>query len=99
MAKQWSAIGEEVATMKSITIYSSYYCPFCHSAKALLARKGLSFDEINVDNDRQLRQEMTQKSGRTSVPQIWIGDQHIGGCDDLYALERSQKLDALLTQE
>lgn len=99
MAKQQPALSEEVDKMKSVTIYASDYCMFCHSAKALLAKKGLSFNEINVDSDRQLRQVMTQKSGRTSVPQIWIGEKHIGGCDDLYALERSKQLDVLLNQE
>ena len=82
--------------MKSITIYSSDYCPFCHSAKALLNKKGFAFNEKNVDGDRQLRQEMIAKAGRTSVPQIWIGDQHIGGCDELYPLDRSHQLDTLM---
>lgn len=65
-------------------------------AKQLLANKGVAFEEIKVDGKPQIRAAMSQKAGRTSVPQIWIGEKHIGGCDDLYALERAGKLDALL---
>ena len=82
--------------MTTVTIYSSDYCPFCVRAKQLLSAKNIGFNEIRVDGERELRQEMMEKSGRHTVPQIWIGEQHIGGCDDLYALEREQKLDALL---
>ncbi|MBU1293695.1 MAG: glutaredoxin 3 [Gammaproteobacteria bacterium] len=82
--------------MATVTIYSSDYCPFCVRAKQLLTAKGVAFNEIRVDGERELRQEMMEKSGRHTVPQIWIGEQHIGGCDDLYALEREQKLDTLL---
>lgn len=84
--------------MNTVTIYSSDYCPFCVRAKQLLASKKATVKEICVDSERALRQEMTEKCGRTSVPQIWIGEQHIGGCDELYALEREQKLDTLLAQ-
>jgi|TARA_R110001583_G_C5455308_1_gene391325 glutaredoxin 3 len=84
--------------MASVTIYSSNYCPFCTRAKQLLSSKNIAFNEICVDGNNKLRQEMTQKSGRTSVPQIWIGEQHIGGCDDLYDLERQKKIDGLLAQ-
>ncbi|MDE8601700.1 glutaredoxin 3 [Marinomonas sp. RSW2] len=84
--------------MASVTIYSSNYCPFCTRAKQLLSSKNIAYNEICVDGNNKLRQEMTQKSGRTSVPQIWIGEQHIGGCDDLYDLERQKKIDGLLTQ-
>ncbi|BFM50644.1 glutaredoxin 3 [Marinomonas sp. THO17] len=84
--------------MATVTIYSSDYCPFCVRAKQLLSAKNVAFNEIRVDGQRELRQEMMEKSGRHTVPQIWIGEQHIGGCDDLYALEREQKLDTLLTQ-
>lgn len=83
--------------MATVTIYSSDYCPFCVRAKQLLTAKNIAFNEIRVDGERELRQEMMEKSGRHTVPQIWIGEQHVGGCDDLYALEREQKLDALLT--
>ncbi len=83
--------------MKPVTIYTTRLCPYCRSAKALLAKKGVAFHEIDVTWNSSLRAEMTIKAGgRTSVPQIWIGDQHIGGCDDLYALELERKLDELL---
>ncbi|UST90635.1 glutaredoxin 3 [Pseudomonas siliginis] len=82
--------------MSEVIVYSSDYCPYCSRAKHLLASKGVAFEEIKVDGKPQLRAEMTKKAGRTSVPQIWIGARHIGGCDDLYALERAGKLDALL---
>ncbi|KZN14174.1 glutaredoxin 3 [Marinomonas sp. TW1] len=84
--------------MATVTIYSSDYCPFCVRAKQLLNTKDVAFNEIRVDGERALRQEMMEKSGRHTVPQIWIGEQHIGGCDDLFALEREQKLDTLLSQ-
>ncbi|AEF56015.1 glutaredoxin 3 [Marinomonas posidonica] len=84
--------------MATVTIYSSDYCPFCVRAKQLLNTKDVAVNEICVDGERALRQEMMEKSGRHTVPQIWIGDQHIGGCDDLFALEREQELDALLSQ-
>ena len=82
--------------MTRVVIYSSDYCPYCSRAKSLLQNKGVAFEEIKVDGKPQLRAEMTQKAGRTSVPQIWIGNTHVGGCDDLYALERAGKLDAML---
>lgn len=82
--------------MPAVVIYSSDYCPYCMRAKQLLSRKGVAFSEIKVDGEPQLRAEMSRKAGRTSVPQIWIGDTHVGGCDDLYALERAGELDVLL---
>ncbi len=82
--------------MQKVVIYSSDWCPFCMRAKQLLARKGVTFKEIRVDGQPDLRAEMTRKAGRTSVPQIWIGSTHVGGCDDLYDLERAGKLDKLL---
>ncbi|MFK3772458.1 glutaredoxin 3 [Pseudomonas xanthosomatis] len=82
--------------MKPVIVYSSDYCPYCMRAKHLLQSKGVAFEEIKVDGKPQVRAEMSQKAGRTSVPQIWIGSTHVGGCDDLYALERAGKLDALL---
>jgi glutaredoxin 3 len=83
--------------MANITVYTTKFCPYCHMAKELLRRKGCRFEEIDVGCQRQLRAEMAEKAGgRRSVPQIWIGERHIGGCDDLYALEREGKLDALL---
>jgi len=83
-------------TAAKVTIYSSNYCPYCMRAKQLLVSKNVQFDEICVDGKGKSRQEMTQKCGQTSVPQIWINDQHIGGCDDIFALERKGKLDPLL---
>jgi len=82
--------------MKPVVVYSSDWCPYCIRAKQLLAKKGVAFEEIRVDGQPELRAEMTRKAKRTSVPQIWIGDTHVGGCDDLYALERAGRLDALL---
>ncbi|TDO97917.1 glutaredoxin 3 [Marinomonas balearica] len=83
--------------MADVTIYSSDYCPFCMRAKQLLSIKNVDVNEINVDGNRALRQEMMEKCGRHTVPQIWIGDHHVGGCDDLFALERDQKLDPMLS--
>lgn len=82
--------------MKPVVIYSSDWCPYCTRAKQLLAKKGVAFEEIKVDGKPDVRAEMTRKARQTSVPQIWIGDAHVGGCDDLHALERAGKLDALL---
>lgn len=79
-----------------VKMYSSAWCPFCIQAKQLLKSKGVEFDEIIVDGQANVRAQMMQESGRHTVPQIWIGQQHIGGCDDLFALERASKLDALL---
>jgi glutaredoxin 3 len=82
----------------SVLIYSSDWCPFCTRAKMLLSHKGVQFEEINVDGNPTRRQEMMDRSGRRTVPQIFIGDLHIGGCDDLFALEQQGKLDSLLNQ-
>lgn len=79
-----------------VTLYTTRTCPYCHAAKRLLDSKGVAYREIGVDGDRQLRMEMEQRSGRYTVPQIWIGDIHVGGCDDLYTLEHDGELDALL---
>ena len=83
--------------MAKVVIYSSDWCPYCIRAKQLLTSKSVSFEEIRVDGKADVRAEMTRKAGRTSVPQIWIGETHVGGCDDLYSLERAGKLDALLS--
>lgn len=85
--------------MVDVTIYTTTFCPYCVSAKRLLDRKGVMYREINVGNDAQLRREMEQRSQRRTVPQIWIGDYHVGGCDDLYALDRAGQLDALLIHD
>lgn len=83
--------------MPRITIYTSAYCPYCISAKRLLDKKGVTYDEIAVDGRRDVRTEMTRKAGgRYTVPQIWIGERHIGGCDDLYELDGAGELDRLL---
>ena len=82
--------------MEKVTIYTTQYCPYCVHAKQLLEHKGAKYDELRVDNDPKLRQIMTTKSNSRTVPQIWIGDTHVGGCDELFALERSDKLDKLL---
>lgn len=83
--------------MPKVTIYTTSSCPYCHAAKALLTKKSVAFEEIPVDGQPQLRQTMTAKAGgRTSVPQIFIGETHVGGCDDLHALDASGKLDPLL---
>jgi len=83
---------------QKVEIYSSDYCPFCSRAKSLLKSKGLAFKEYKVDGNPKLKQEMVQKSGRHTVPQIWVGATHVGGCDDLFALERAGKLDTLLAK-
>lgn len=82
--------------MVDVTIYTRPGCPFCTKAKALLTEKNVAFHEINASATPELRAEMQQKSGRNTFPQIFIGEYHVGGCDDLYALERNGKLDALL---
>jgi glutaredoxin 3 len=80
-----------------VLMYTTAACPFCQSAERLLADKGVrDIEKIRVDLQPARRAEMTQKSGRRTVPQIWIGERHVGGCDDLYALEREGKLDSLL---
>lgn len=84
--------------MPAIEIYTSPLCGFCHAAKRLLNEKSASFTEHDVTRDPSRRKEMMQRAnGRHTVPQIFIGERHVGGCDDLYALERSGKLDPLLT--
>lgn len=82
--------------MSKVVIYSSDWCPFCVRAKQLLASKNVAVEEIRVDGQPEVRAQMAKKAGRTSVPQIWIGELHVGGCDDLFALERAGKLDTLL---
>ena len=79
-----------------VTIYTTQICPYCSSAKRLLAKKGVAYDEIDVGAKPALRAEMQEKSGRHTVPQIWIGSTHVGGCDDLYDLDGAGRLDAML---
>ena len=79
-----------------VLMYCTAACPFCQSAERLLVEKGAAIEKVRVDTHPERRAEMMQKSGRRTVPQIWIGERHIGGCDDLYALDREGKLDPLL---
>jgi glutaredoxin 3 len=86
--------------MLPVEIYTTRWCPYCHSAKELLARKGIAFTEIDVSSDWNGRQTMIERAnGRTTVPQIFIGNTHVGGSDELHALERAGKLDRLFTAE
>ena len=82
--------------VNEVVIFTTRWCPFCIRAKALLDRKAVVYQEVAVDGDAAMRQEMAEAAGATSVPQIWIGGQYIGGCDQLYGLERSGGLDTLL---
>jgi glutaredoxin 3 len=83
--------------MPPITIYTTMFCPYCHSAKRLLAKKGAEFTEIDVTMQPAKREEMVKLAGgRRTVPQIFIGERHIGGSDDLHALDAKGELDALL---
>ena len=83
--------------MPPIVIYTKSSCPYCHAAKDLLRHKGAPFEEIGVDGDRAAQAAMAVKAGgRSTVPQIFIGGQHVGGCDDLHELESAGRLDTLL---
>jgi glutaredoxin 3 len=82
--------------MAKVLMYLTASCPYCQSADRLLQEKGVAVEKVRVDLEPARRAEMMQKSGRRTVPQIWIGELHVGGCDDLYALERAGKLDPLL---
>lgn len=82
--------------MPRIVMYTTAICPYCNNAKKLLQEKGVSWEEIRVDTNPELRTEMMAKSGQRTVPQIWIGDTHVGGFTDLWALDRAGKLDSLL---
>ena len=82
--------------MPIVTLYTTRFCPFCVRAKMLLDSKKVEYQEIAVDYDVEQRQTMQRLSGQRTVPQIWIRDQHVGGCDELYQLEREGALDTLL---
>jgi glutaredoxin 3 len=82
--------------MPEVVIYSSPVCPYCIKAKQLLSSKGVDYKEIDISRDPALAAEVREKTGRQTVPQIFIGDYHVGGCDDLYALDAEGKLDELL---
>lgn len=82
--------------MPAIVMYATQWCGYCAMARRLLEKKGQSWAEIDIDAERGRRDEMISRAGRSSVPQIWIGERHVGGYDDLAALERAGELDALL---
>lgn len=82
--------------MPKVVVYSTTICPYCVRAKSLLKRKGIKFEELNIDRDMSLMQQMMEKSQRRTVPQIFIGDHHVGGYDDMAELEAEGKLDKLL---
>ena len=83
-------------TMSKVVVYSTLLCPYCHRAKALLRKKGIQFTEIDVGMDREKRDEMEARAHRHTVPQIFVDDKHIGGCDDLHELDAQGKLDLML---
>lgn len=83
-------------TQPAVTLYVSDWCPYCQRARGLLAQKNVEFGEINIEDDAKLREEMIARSNRRTVPQIFIGDKHVGGCDDLFELDRSGELDRLI---
>jgi glutaredoxin 3 len=86
--------------LAQVLMYLTAACPYCQAAQRLLDRKGITdVEKVRVDLEPARRAEMVQRSGRTSVPQIWIGGRHVGGCDELYALERDGALDRLLETE
>ena len=80
----------------AVTVYTSDWCPYCQRAKGLLTQKNVIFSEINVEEDAKFREQMIARSNRRTVPQIFIGDRHVGGCDDLFELDRSGELDRLI---
>jgi glutaredoxin 3 len=82
--------------MRDVVIYTRDFCGFCSAAKALLDHKGVAYQEFNASHEPSLRQEMIQRSGRFTFPQIFVGETHVGGCDDLHDLERRGALDPLL---
>jgi glutaredoxin 3 len=79
-----------------VVVYKTGWCPYCQRALGLLAKKGAVIEELDVEDDAKLREEMMARSGRRSVPQIFIGDHHVGGCDDLFALDGNGELDRML---
>ena len=83
-------------TQPAVTLYVSGWCSYCDRAKGLLTQKNIVFSEINVEDEPKLREEMIARSNRRTVPQIFIGDKHVGGCDDLFELDHSGELDRLI---
>ena len=88
-----------MTTHPPITIYTTPYCPYCHAAKALLQKKGVAFEEIDVQDAGLRQQMMIRANGRRTVPQIFIGETHVGGSDDMHELDRRGELDPLLSQQ
>lgn len=84
--------------MAKVTVYTTKICPYCVRAKMLLQRKGVAYDEIDVSQDQEMRLKLVALTRQRTVPQIFINDRHIGGCDELYALERQGALDPLLAE-
>ena len=82
--------------MAPVVLYGTRFCPYCIAARRLLARKGVAYRDISVDGNRTMRAELMQRSGQRTVPQIWVGDTHVGGFDDLQLLDNKGKLDKLL---
>lgn len=80
-----------------VLMYTSAWCPYCARARALFAEKGVSFEEVDIDAAPQARADMLKKGGGSTVPQIFIGETHVGGCDELYALDSAGSLDSMLT--
>jgi glutaredoxin 3 len=87
-----------LSPVKTVKIYTTPYCPYCVRAKRLLEGKGVPYEEVDVANDDQARIELAERTGRRTVPQIFIGEDHVGGSDDLHALEEQGKLDAMLRE-
>ena len=83
--------------MVNVVMYGTQSCPYCVAARRLLTSKGVDYEDIRVDMHPELRSEMQRKGGGHTVPQIWVKGQHVGGCDDLYALDRQGELDRMLT--
>ena len=83
-------------TQPAVTVYTSDWCPYCQRAKGLLTQKNVIFSEINVEEDAKFREQMIARSNRRTVPQIFIADKHVGGCDELFELDRSGELDRLI---
>ncbi len=85
-----------MSAVAKVVMYTTQFCPYCHAAKRLLKSLNVAFKDIAVDGNAALRQELVQKSGQRTVPQIWIGETHVGGSDELHQLHRAGKLDELL---
>ena len=91
--------GVRATTAQLIVMYTTRFCPYCIRARGLLESKGWDYQDIPVDADQGLRLEMIEKSGQHTVPQIWIGGEHVGGCDELFRLELGKQLETMVTGE